>query len=550
MEKSQRFTFSALIAGVLGLFFLTTFYMETTIEEWIEERITSELHENAKTINGVLNTVRPEFTVESLDPLVDQISTDSTHRTTIINADGMILADSQLNRLQISEAGSLKDRPELLSATKKKPGKAIHYSDVLKSDMLYLATPYSIGEQEGFVRVSISLGQIQIYLNNFRQIYLVTAVIASILLIMVLAFAFKYIQKLHNKNEQRLKVKVNEKTSDLVKIQKLSQILASCQEREELAEVITASADTLFPNTSGALTITHPSMDQNEVITSWGPDWQGQSIYHPSDCWAFNQGTPYTSHSHGLELRCKHMDTDDITLCVPLLAQSVAIGGLHFVLQRQITDEEYQQLTTMADHLSLALSNINLRESLKRQAIRDPLTNLYNRRYLDEAIENELLRAKRKQAPIGIMMIDIDHFKQFNDSFGHHAGDHTLQEDAKLMADNVRGEDTVSRYGGEEFMVIMPDSDIHTTVKRAELLIEKTRELSLSYKNKSLGHVTLSIGVSVFPDNGEKSATLISLADQALYKAKTNGRDQVQVALIEDQSNDEPDLQVIKTQNS
>ena len=530
MENKQRYIFSALIIGVLSLFMGTSLYMERTLEGWVKERIASELHENAKTIESLLVALQPQFTVEELDPLVDSVTQNSTHRITLIKSDGIVIADSSLNQAQIEATDNHNDRPELFNATKMKPGLAVHYSSDVKYDMMYLAIPYKINQNEGYVRVAISLAEIESYLDHFRQIYLAIAIIGSILLVIILFYAFRYIEGLHDKNEQGLVKQVQEKTQDLVKLQKLSQILSSCQERDELAEVISSTALAIFPGTSGALSITHPSMDQNEVITSWGTGWDGEALYKPTDCWAFRQGTTYLSHSHGLELECKHLNTDKTTICVPLMAQSVAIGALHFVIEKKASEEEHQKFITMADHLSLALSNINLRESLKRQAIRDPLTNLYNRRYLDEALENEIIRADRKQQSNGILMIDIDHFKNFNDTFGHHAGDYTLQEVAKLMSETVRADDIVSRYGGEEFLIVMPDSEIHVVTKRAQLLVERTRELTLNHKNKSLGHVTMSIGIAMYSEHGDTSTSIIAVADQALYKAKTEGRDQVQVA--------------------
>jgi diguanylate cyclase (GGDEF)-like protein len=530
MENKQRYIFSALVISVVALFMGTSFYMERTLESWVEDRIASELHENAKTLESLLSTLEPQFTVEALDPLVDSVTENSTHRITLIKSDGTVIADSSLNQAQIEATDNHSDRPELFNATQSKPGLAVHYSTAVKYDMMYLAIPYQINQNEGFVRVAISLAEVESYLDHFRKIYLAIAILGSILLVVILLYAFRYIEGLHDKNELGLVAEVKEKTNELVKIQKLSQILSSCQERDELAEVITSTALTIFPGTSGALSITHPSMDQNEVITSWGENWDGEELYKPTDCWAFRQGSTYLSHSHGLELECKHLNSHKTTICVPLMAQSVAIGALHFVIEKEASEEQYQKFITMADHLSLALSNINLRDSLKRQAIRDPLTNLYNRRYLDEAIENEIIRAERKQQSIGVLMIDIDHFKKFNDSFGHHAGDYTLQEVAKLMSEVVRADDIVSRYGGEEFLIVMPDTELDIVTKRAQLLVEKTRELTLNYKNKSLGHVTLSIGIAMYSEHGETSTSIISVADQALYKAKNEGRDQVQVA--------------------
>jgi diguanylate cyclase (GGDEF)-like protein len=184
----------------------------------------------------------------------------------------------------------------------------------------------------------------------------------------------------------------------------------------------------------------------------------------------------------------------------------------------------------MSDHLSLALANINLRESLKLQAIRDPLTNLYNRRYLDEAFENEILRAKRNEHSIGVMMIDIDHFKQFNDSFGHDAGDYTLQLVGTLLTKSIRGDDIACRYGGEEFILVLPNTELDTVIQRAEELNQAARDVELTYKDRSLGHISLSIGIALLPQHAGEAEAVIAIADKALYQAKTNGRDQFVVA--------------------
>jgi diguanylate cyclase (GGDEF)-like protein len=212
------------------------------------------------------------------------------------------------------------------------------------------------------------------------------------------------------------------------------------------------------------------------------------------------------------------------------LAQSVAIGALHIILDIKLASSTRRQFITMSDHLSLALANINLRESLKLQAIRDPLTNLYNRRYLDEALQTEIHRAKRNNHSIGIMMIDIDYFKKFNDSFGHDAGDYTLQLVGSLLAKFIRGDDIACRYGGEEFTLVLPATEPELLKERAEQLNQAARELELTYRNRSLGHISLSIGIAVLPQHGEDAETVIATADKALYQAKTNGRDQFVIA--------------------
>jgi diguanylate cyclase (GGDEF)-like protein len=158
------------------------------------------------------------------------------------------------------------------------------------------------------------------------------------------------------------------------------------------------------------------------------------------------------------------------------------------------------------------------------------LTNLYNRRYLDEALQTEIHRAKRNNHSIGIMMIDIDYFKKFNDSFGHDAGDYTLQLVGSLLAKFIRGDDIACRYGGEEFTLVLPATEPELLKERAEQLNQAARELELTYRNRSLGHISLSIGIAVLPQHGEDAETVIATADKALYQAKTNGRDQFVIA--------------------
>jgi len=167
---------------------------------------------------------------------------------------------------------------------------------------------------------------------------------------------------------------------------------------------------------------------------------------------------------------------------------------------------------------------------LFEESIRDHLTGLFNRRYLDETIEREIQRAKRAEFPVGFIMLDIDHFKNFNDKFGHAAGDIVLQEIGNLLEAKMRFADIVCRYGGEEFVVVMPEASLKVTRRRAEELQEAIKQLDLHYENKNLGNVTISSGVAVFPDHGNDGQAVLRSADTALYTAKRSGRDCVAVA--------------------
>jgi diguanylate cyclase (GGDEF)-like protein len=222
-------------------------------------------------------------------------------------------------------------------------------------------------------------------------------------------------------------------------------------------------------------------------------------------------------------------------LCIPILAQGETLGILHL----QATDEAPQMdaseisfKTTFAAQVGLSIANIRLREALRTQSVRDALTGLYNRRYLEEVLEREVRRAARAAQSLGVLMIDLDHFKNFNDTYGHDAGDAVLRETGVALARGIRAEDFVCRFGGEEFVVILPTANLEATCARAERLRLKMKELAILHQGRSMGMLTVSIGVAAFPEHGLSPKELMAAADAALYEAKNRGRDQVSVAAL------------------
>ncbi|MBA4383383.1 MAG: hypothetical protein C0410_01470 [Anaerolinea sp.] len=187
------------------------------------------------------------------------------------------------------------------------------------------------------------------------------------------------------------------------------------------------------------------------------------------------------------------------------------------IISRQDLDE--------IDHQTQLL--IQSESKMRELSIRDHLTNLFNRRYMDETLEREILRAKRQKIPVGIMMMDIDNFKQYNDTMGHGIGDVLLKEFAKLLNSYIRDEDIACRFGGDEFVLVMPGASQKTTIARAEALCKKVRKLNFTYMNKTQFGVTVSIGVSSFPNNGSTGEMVLKSADAALFQAKADGRDRV-----------------------
>jgi diguanylate cyclase (GGDEF)-like protein len=229
---------------------------------------------------------------------------------------------------------------------------------------------------------------------------------------------------------------------------------------------------------------------------------------------------------------------------VPMVAQGNTVGMLHFEfdgaaelrshLSTESNRESLQRLAiSAASQIALSLANLQLRESLREQSIRDPLTYLYNRRFLEESLERELQVASRKKHSVTVLFLDLDHFKRFNDVFGHEAGDMVLKALADLFRNFFRSTDICCRYGGEEFAIIMPESSPKEAAIRADALRLEVKGLRLQYKKQTLGQLSLSVGVAAFPEHGSASHELLKIADQCLYKSKTGGRDMVTVASLQ-----------------
>jgi diguanylate cyclase (GGDEF)-like protein len=221
-------------------------------------------------------------------------------------------------------------------------------------------------------------------------------------------------------------------------------------------------------------------------------------------------------------------------------AKGELIGMLHIKRQNRacpLTGRSFersiestaQTAGSIAEHVALTITNIRLRDELRSQSIRDPLTELYNRRYMEETFERECRRAQRKGHSLAVIILDVDHFKALNDSHGHEAGDVVLAQLGKTLRDNVRAGDVSCRYGGEEFVVIMPEVDLKNALERAESLRARAEHLATGYQGNTL-RITISLGVAMYPDHGETPEALISAADAALYAAKRAGRNRVMCA--------------------
>ena len=317
----------------------------------------------------------------------------------------------------------------------------------------------------------------------------------------------------------------------------MGDLLQSCQTMGEAFTVIEQSARRLFPDRCGAVYALNASRNLVEAVAAWG-DSAGemrQQVLAPDECWAFRRGRSYLIADTRDGVLCQHVihfvKDDDASysyVCIPMMAQGEALGVLHLrgSVEAAIADDA-PLATSVAETMALSLANLRLRETLRIQSIRDSLTGLFNRRYMEETFERELQRAARKGTPLGVIMLDIDHFKRFNDTFGHEAGDALLRELGQLLHLRFRGADIACRYGGEEFTLILPEASVEATLQRGEELREAVGGIRLEHLGQPLGVITLSLGVAAFPDHGSNKESLQRIADAALYRAKKEGRNRV-----------------------
>jgi len=326
-------------------------------------------------------------------------------------------------------------------------------------------------------------------------------------------------------------------TSEVEGVNELVELLQSCLTLEEAYAQVARVVPRFFPR--GELLMQNPSRNLLDSVAAWGPASKLPGPFSPDSCWALRRGRTHvagTGDSDSGPL-CAHVDHSVAAshFCVPMVAQGESLGVLYVQEPARPSNpasvQRIQRFSTaLAEQMSLAFANLMLRETLKFQSVRDPLTGLFNRRHMEESLARELMRAARNHKPVAVLMFDLDHFKRFNDDFGHEAGDILLRELGSLLRSQTRGGDVACRYGGEEFLIILVEASVDSAVRRAEALREQVRNMHIHDRGQTFPQVTVSIGVAGFPEHGTSAQQVISSADKALYRAKTSGRDRVIVA--------------------
>lgn len=339
---------------------------------------------------------------------------------------------------------------------------------------------------------------------------------------------FYFISQIQDINDR----KQNEKI--ISGLSSMNEMLQLCHDSAEAYPIISHAAQEIFVGLSGGLSICNRLTDEQKTVGHWGDNSLLKPFFHSTDCWAFRSGNLYIVKDPKKDLICHHFISPPTggSICMPLIVQSQGIGMLNFTAPAGHSVTAYQQqiISNFGEIVKLSMANINLNEALREQAIRDPLTGLFNRRYLNEWLPQMLHHIKRAKQTLCVSMIDLDYFKRINDLYGHDAGDEVLKFLGTLLKNSFRESDIACRIGGEEFVIVIINADLQLVVPRMEYIRGEIKNARIYAQDRLLPPVTLSVGIAVAPQHGETASDILRVADSALYAAKEAGRDRIVIA--------------------
>lgn len=329
------------------------------------------------------------------------------------------------------------------------------------------------------------------------------------------------------------------RSHDLALLGRYGNLLLGCTDLAEALQTSEQMLSQLLPDCAATI---YPLIDGEglaEATHLWGnPAVETVLQASASDCACMSRKRSQLGSSEDTASLCAHFHVTGAeaafaTACIPLIAQGDSLGWITLSAPLPPGIAKLQLAIAAADQLALALANLKLRQSLRDLSVRDPLTGLFNRRYLAESLSRELARSQRRKLQVAVMAFDLDHFKEFNDNFGHQAGDAVLVAFGRMLQNHSRSEDIACRQGGEEFVLIMPEMMIDVAQRRANELMDELTTIDIVHEGQRLPNITTSIGIAIFPDHGMTPDHLLAQADLALYRAKSLGRNRAEVATAE-----------------
>jgi len=510
----------------LPLFLMVALVNEINIKENAKNQIIEELQYKIEYIEKALHYVVEQqespLKTDQYDTFIDALGSNSQTHISLYSTQGVLLADSFSSGHTLTSSPRNTELVDTLAST----ANVVHYNPLIGQSMRYISSNHA----SFILRVGLSTNAEQKLIIEHRYDYAPSFILMFFL---TSVGGFYFISSINNRLKiryQNLKQRVHTQTAELLLLQEFGTLLTLSKSLSDIEQVLAKFAQMLMYHDAGVISVIRSSRNLAEIKVGWGEqDWFEAGSYTLDACWSLRKGYAHPQGPYDKLIRCDH-DSGPISnlICIPLVSQGETLGVMHF--RRNNLEDEYDEndrkiATSIAEQVALSIANLQLRDNLRNQAIKDSLTGLFNRRYFAETAEKELARANKTQSMMAILMIDLDFFKKLNDNFGHDVGDKVLSEFGSLLNSLTHKEHIACRMGGEEFVVLLSDTNIDAVRTFSETLLQQLRNLKVTSNGTSVGTVTASVGVSIYPECANEISELVKLADQALYQAKSQGRD-------------------------
>ncbi|MBE8964927.1 diguanylate cyclase [Nostocales cyanobacterium LEGE 12452] len=331
-----------------------------------------------------------------------------------------------------------------------------------------------------------------------------------------------------NRQLEEKTLELEAKKRELIYLSDMTDMLYSCESEDEVYQVFALTCSKLFPNMSGSIYIIANSKNYVQMNSFWGGERKSKEIFSLSDCWALRRGKLNLLSPRNSGLMCSHLiqPVSGTHLCVPLFAQGEVVGILHLDALEEISPEDRQTSEIIARTLGIALNNLSIKQRLTHENLRDGMTQLFNQSYMESITEQRLAEAERSGQPLSMIFLDIDNFKSYNSRYGHVTANIVLQGLAKLLLKSIRSFDIACRWGGEEFVIVMPNMTLETLRKRVEQLRLDIEQMQLKDGDQILESITASFGIAV-SEPGITVKDFLNRANQAMLEAKRTGKNRV-----------------------
>ena len=516
----------SMLVGLYG------FYI--TLEKLVVE---NERNHLVSLMSDVVYEIREDSSLFSAGVDVDDYIGNLTQANTrlriqVINLDGVVIGDTDLSDHALAGVENHSDRPEFQQALKAGLGSDVRFSTVTSVDRIYYSHKETINDNSFVIVISSPMHQLK--QMNFQ---LMGILVGMVLLSLSFLIGTSYVsnrQIVHRVEEEQKKQdeRIRQRTHEIELMHRLANMLAACNNMVEAQQIVSDILPRILGNVNGSVSLMRASRNQLITQLDWGEAWPGSASFAPEECWSLRKGRAHQSNDDFHSLTCGHMHEmeNNQTLCIPLTAHGNTIGIMHlyFGVGDINIDPITEQLAfSVSEHLGLALANLSLQEKLRSQALSDPLTGLFNRRFFEQKLEEHSMNSATSEQPLSLLMLDLDHFKRFNDNFGHDAGDFVLKEISALLKQSVSEDEIACRLGGEELAVLLPHYTMQQATEFGQTLCDAVRSMHLEHKGLSLGQLGVSIGVATYPKPASDTESLVKMADNALYMAKDMGRSRV-----------------------